>query len=166
MKRLTTNFVSWRDTDMIRFGLMSKLDTRTTLRRDTTCLSMAWRQRYFRLSYPVLTNGQANAVRLLPLLRRVWRTHRREPPIFARNPRRPFRSYAICVDRQLEIYHGLRDSGIAAAISYAPPIYQYSVYAGKFPQSRRPARDRAPGIPNRQPARHTRIDIRRGRLHD
>lgn len=46
-----------------------------------------------------------------------------------------FRSYMICVDRQFEIYQGLRAAGIEAAFSYAPPIYEYSVYAGAFPNS-------------------------------
>ena len=46
-----------------------------------------------------------------------------------------FRSYAICVDRQLEIYQQLREAGIEASISYAPPVYQYSVYDGRFPYS-------------------------------
>ena len=46
-----------------------------------------------------------------------------------------FRSYMICVDRQFEIHQGLRAAGIEAAFSYAPPIYEYSVYAGQFPNS-------------------------------
>lgn len=46
-----------------------------------------------------------------------------------------FRSYMICVDRQFEIYQGLRAAGIEAAFSYTPPIYEYSVYAGQFPNS-------------------------------
>ena len=46
-----------------------------------------------------------------------------------------FRSYMICVDQQFDIYHGLRAAGIEANFSYAPPIYEYSVYAGKFPNS-------------------------------
>ena len=44
-----------------------------------------------------------------------------------------FRSYAICVDRQAEVHQRLRQAGIEAVISYAPPIYQYTVYEGKFP---------------------------------
>lgn len=44
-----------------------------------------------------------------------------------------FRSYAICVDRQTEVHQRLRQAGIEAVISYAPPIYQYTVYEGKFP---------------------------------
>ncbi|MCY4073770.1 MAG: DegT/DnrJ/EryC1/StrS family aminotransferase [Chloroflexi bacterium] len=54
-------------------------------------------------------------------------------PVFRAESLPTFRSYAICVDHQFDIYHGLRDAGIEAAISYAPPIYQYSVYAGMFP---------------------------------
>ena len=44
-----------------------------------------------------------------------------------------FRSYMICVDRQAEVHQQLRQAGIEAVISYAPPIYQYTVYEGKFP---------------------------------
>ena len=44
-----------------------------------------------------------------------------------------FRSYAIRVDRQAEVHQQLRQAGIEAVISYAPPIYQYTVYEGKFP---------------------------------
>ena len=44
-----------------------------------------------------------------------------------------FRSYMICVDRQAEVHQRLRQAGIEAVISYAPPIYQYTVYKGKFP---------------------------------
>ena len=44
-----------------------------------------------------------------------------------------FRSYMICVDRQAEVHQQLRQAGIEAVISYAPPIYQYTVYVGKFP---------------------------------
>ena len=56
-------------------------------------------------------------------------------PSFRADSAPTFRSYAICVDRQFEIFHGLREAGIQATMSYAPPIYQYSVYAGKFPNS-------------------------------
>ena len=44
-----------------------------------------------------------------------------------------FRSYAIAVDRQQALYQGLRAAGVEAVIHYAPPIYDYSVYAGMFP---------------------------------
>ena len=44
-----------------------------------------------------------------------------------------FRSYTICVDRQLEIHQSLREAGIEAMIHYAPPITHYTVYAGLFP---------------------------------
>ena len=54
-------------------------------------------------------------------------------PVFRAESAPTFRSYAICVDRQIDMYHGLRDAGIEASISYAPPIYDYSVYAGMFP---------------------------------
>ena len=54
-------------------------------------------------------------------------------PTFRAESTPTFRSYAICVDRQFDIYHGLKAAGIEASISYAPPIYQYSVYAGMFP---------------------------------
>ncbi len=54
-------------------------------------------------------------------------------PSFRAESAPTFRSYAIRVDRQLEIYQQLRQAGIEAVISYAPPIYQYSVYDGKFP---------------------------------
>ncbi len=53
-------------------------------------------------------------------------------PTFRMESAPTFRSYAICVDRQFEIHRGLRDAGVGASISYAPPIYDYSVYAGKF----------------------------------
>ena len=56
-------------------------------------------------------------------------------PSFRAESAPTFRSYAICVDRQLEIYQQLRDAGIEASISYAPPIYQYAVYEGKFPKA-------------------------------
>ena len=56
-------------------------------------------------------------------------------PSFRADSAPTFRSYAICVDRQFEVFHGLRKAGIQATMSYAPPIYQYSVYAGKFPNS-------------------------------
>ena len=56
-------------------------------------------------------------------------------PSFRAESAPTFRSYAIRVDRQLEIYHGLRAAGIEAVISYAPPIYQYTVYEGKFPRA-------------------------------
>ena len=54
-------------------------------------------------------------------------------PSFRAESAPTFRSYMICVDRRSDIYHGLRAAGIEAALSYAPPIYQYSVYAGQFP---------------------------------
>ena len=44
-----------------------------------------------------------------------------------------FRSYAIAVDRQQALYQGLRAAGVEAVIHYAPPIYDYAVYAGMFP---------------------------------
>ncbi len=44
-----------------------------------------------------------------------------------------FRSYTICVDRQLEIHQSLREAGIEAMIHYAPPITHYTVYDGLFP---------------------------------
>ena len=46
-----------------------------------------------------------------------------------------FRSYTICVDRQLEVHQALRQAGIEAVIHYAPPITHYSVYAGLFPNA-------------------------------
>ncbi len=46
-----------------------------------------------------------------------------------------FRSYTICVDRQLEVHQRLREAGIEAVIHYAPPITHYSVYAGLFPNA-------------------------------
>ncbi len=46
-----------------------------------------------------------------------------------------FRSYMICVDQQAEVHQRLRQAGIEAVISYAPPIYQYTVYKGKFPRA-------------------------------
>ena len=48
-----------------------------------------------------------------------------------------FRSYMICVDRQAEVHQQLRQAGIEAVISYAPPIYQYTVYEGNFPYASR-----------------------------
>ncbi len=56
-------------------------------------------------------------------------------PSFRAESAPTFRSYAIRVDRQLEIYQRLREAGIEAVISYAPPVYQYAVYAGMFPRS-------------------------------
>ena len=44
-----------------------------------------------------------------------------------------FRSYTIRVPDQQRAHQGLRAAGIEAVIHYAPPIYRYSVYAGKFP---------------------------------
>ena len=39
-----------------------------------------------------------------------------------------FRSYTICVERQLEVRQALRDAGIEAVVHYAPPITHYTVY--------------------------------------
>lgn len=44
-----------------------------------------------------------------------------------------FRSYTICVDRQLEVHQALREAGIEAVVHYAPPITHYTIYAGLFP---------------------------------
>lgn len=44
-----------------------------------------------------------------------------------------FRSYTICVGRQLEVHQALRAAGIEAVIHYAPPITHYTVYDGLFP---------------------------------
>ncbi len=62
-------------------------------------------------------------------------------PRFRPESESTFRSYAITVagsspqssDRQMELYHGLRAAGIEAVIHYAPPIYDYSIYADTFP---------------------------------
>ena len=53
-------------------------------------------------------------------------------PSFRPESEPTFRSYAIRTERQLELHHGLRRAGIEAVIHYAPPIYDYSVYAGFF----------------------------------
>ncbi len=55
-------------------------------------------------------------------------------PRFRAESRPTFRSYAIAVDRQGELHQGLRAAGIEAVIHYAPPIYEYDVYAGMFPE--------------------------------
>ena len=55
-------------------------------------------------------------------------------PRFRPESRPTFRSYAIAVDRQQELHLGLRAAGIEAVIHYAPPIYEYEVYAGMFPE--------------------------------
>jgi dTDP-4-amino-4,6-dideoxygalactose transaminase len=41
-----------------------------------------------------------------------------------------FRSYTILVDRQQEVYKGLRKAGVEAVLHYTPPIYEQSVYDG------------------------------------
>ena len=56
-------------------------------------------------------------------------------PRFRPESEATFRSYAIRVPRQLQVYQGLREAGIEAVIHYAPPIYRYDVYAGAFPNS-------------------------------
>ena len=53
-------------------------------------------------------------------------------PSFRAESAPTFRSYAIRVDRQEEVHQRLRQAGIEAVVSYAPPIYQYTVYKGKF----------------------------------
>ncbi len=58
-------------------------------------------------------------------------------PSFRSESAPTFRSYMICVDKQHTVYHGLRKAGIEAALSYAPPIYRYTVYAGKFPNAKK-----------------------------
>ena len=55
-------------------------------------------------------------------------------PRFRAESEPTFRSYAIAVDRQGELHRGLRAAGVEAVIHYAPPIYDYSVYAGMFPE--------------------------------
>ena len=55
-------------------------------------------------------------------------------PRFRAESQPTFRSYAIAVDRQHAVYQGLRAAGIEAVIHYAPPIYDYAVYASQFPQ--------------------------------
>jgi len=55
-------------------------------------------------------------------------------PRFRAESRPTFRSYAIAVERQQEVYLGLRAAGIEAVIHYAPPIYEYDVYASMFPE--------------------------------
>ena len=55
-------------------------------------------------------------------------------PRFRAESQPTFRSYAIAVDRQQAVYQGLRAAGIEAVIHYAPPIYDYAVYASQFPQ--------------------------------
>lgn len=55
-------------------------------------------------------------------------------PRFRPESRPTFRSYAIAVDCQQELHQGLRAAGIEAVIHYAPPIYEYDVYAGMFPE--------------------------------
>ena len=55
-------------------------------------------------------------------------------PRFRAESRPTFRSYAIAVDRQQQLHLGLRAAGIEAVIHYAPPIYEYQVYAGMFPE--------------------------------
>ena len=55
-------------------------------------------------------------------------------PRFRAESQPTFRSYAIAVDRQQALYLGLRAAGIEAVIHYAPPIYEYAVYAGLFPE--------------------------------
>lgn len=55
-------------------------------------------------------------------------------PRFRAESQPTFRSYAIAVERQRDLYLGLRAAGIEAVIHYAPPIYDYAIYAGKFPE--------------------------------
>lgn len=55
-------------------------------------------------------------------------------PRFRAESRPTFRSYAIAVDRQQALHQGLRAAGIEAVIHYAPPIYNYVVYADMFPE--------------------------------
>ena len=40
-----------------------------------------------------------------------------------------FRSYAICVDRQFEMYNQLREAGIEVVLHYSPAIKHYTIYA-------------------------------------
>ena len=108
-------------------------------------------QNYIEEGYNVPLDGLEAALLLvkLPYLKE-WTTKRRaiaavlqagladtsaRTPSFRVESAPTFRSYAIRVDRQLEIYHGLRAAGIEAVVSYAPPIYQYTVYEGKFPHA-------------------------------
>ncbi len=53
-------------------------------------------------------------------------------PRFRAESQPTFRSYAIRVPNQAEVHQGLRAAGIEAVIHYAPPVYQYSVYADAF----------------------------------
>lgn len=53
-----------------------------------------------------------------------------------------FRSYTICVERQLELHRALREAGIEAVVHYAPPITRYKVYAHLFADVRLPVTDR------------------------
>ena len=53
-------------------------------------------------------------------------------PQFREESQPTFRSYAIRVPNRDQVHAGLRAAGIEAVIHYAPPIYEYSVYADAF----------------------------------
>lgn len=106
-------------------------------------------QNYIEEGYNVPLDGLEAALLLvkLPYLKE-WTTKRRaiaaalqagladtsaRTPSFRTESAPTFRSYAIRVDRQEEVHQRLRQAGIEAVVSYAPPIYQYTVYKGKFP---------------------------------
>lgn len=106
-------------------------------------------QNYIKEGYNVPLDGLEAALLLvkLPYLKE-WTTKRRaiaaalqagladtsaRTPSFRTESAPTFRSYAIRVNRQAEVHQRLRQAGIEAVVSYAPPIYQYTVYKGKFP---------------------------------
>ena len=106
-------------------------------------------QNYIEEGYNVPLDGLEAALLLvkLPYLKE-WTTKRRaiaaalqagladtsaRTPSFRTESAPTFRSYAIRVNRQEEVHQRLRQAGIEAVVSYAPPIYQYTVYKGKFP---------------------------------
>ena len=106
-------------------------------------------QDYIAEGYNVPLDGLQAALVLVKLPRlREWTAKRRAiaarlaaglADTNARTPRfRPeseptFRSYTIAVDCQRRLHQGLRAAGIEAVMHYTPPIYDYTVYQGQFP---------------------------------
>ncbi len=100
-------------------------------------------QNYVEQGYNVPLDGLQAAIVLvkLPYLKK-WTAQRRaivndlykglsgasaSLPTFRQESAPTFRSYAIGVDNQFEVYQKLLDAGIETVIHYSPPVYRYTV---------------------------------------